>query len=132
MLELCRMRISDDTIERVCQEEGKRAGAWMKSDPTPGHMMEKAAGEMEFSTDGVKINTTDGWAEMRLNVLARRESADAAEPSRWNDRVLPEPSGAVGVVRDCQLREGRSQLDADVQACRRQERHTSERDRRRS
>jgi hypothetical protein len=27
LLELCRMRISDDTIERVCQEEGQRAGA---------------------------------------------------------------------------------------------------------
>jgi hypothetical protein len=95
LLELCRMRLSDDTIERVCQEEGKRAGAWMKTDEAPAELMREAAGEMEFSTDGVKINTTEGWSEMRLNVLAKRESADAAEPSRWNDRVLPEPSARL-------------------------------------
>lgn len=95
LLELCRMRISDDTIERVCQEEGAGAAAWIKSDPTPGQMMEKAAGEMEFSTDGVKINTTDGWAEMRLNVLCKREPATPAEPAQWNDRVLPEPTARL-------------------------------------
>jgi hypothetical protein len=105
LLELCRMRISDDTIERVCQEEGQRAGAWMKSDQAPGKMMAEAPGEMEFSTDGVKINTTDGWAEMRLNVLCKRESAAAAEPAQWNDRVLPEPSARLAwcAIAPCRL-----------------------------
>lgn len=92
LMELCRMRVSDDTIERVCQEEGKRAGAWMKSDQTPRNMMDLAPGEMEFSTDGVKVNTTRGWMEMRLNVLDKRTPAAPATPAEWNERVLPEPS----------------------------------------
>jgi len=92
LLELCRMRISDDTIERICQEEGARAGRWMKQDPTPRQKFAEAAGEMEFSTDGVKVNTTDGWAEMRLNILCKRESASPATPAQWDDRVLPEPT----------------------------------------
>lgn len=105
LLELCRMRISDDTIERVCQEEGKRAGAWMKTDQAPRQMMAKAPGQMEFSTDGVKVNTTEGWAEMRLNVLAKRESAAPAEPDQWNDRVLPEPSARLAwcAIAPCRL-----------------------------
>ena len=105
LLELCRMRISDDTIERVCQEEGKRAGAWMKSDESPGKRMSRAAGEMEFSTDGVKVNTTRGWAEMRLNILAKRESAAPAGPAQWNDRVLPEPSARLAwcAIAPCRI-----------------------------
>lgn len=105
LLELCHMRLSDDTIERVCQEEGKRARAWMQSDVTPRQMMERGAGEMEFSSDGVKINTTAGWAEMRLNVLCKRESAASAEPAQWNDRVLPEPTARVAwcAIADCRL-----------------------------
>jgi hypothetical protein len=105
LLELCRMRVSDDTIERVCQEEGKRAGAWMKSDEAPKQMMAKAPGQMEFSTDGVKVNTTEGWVEMRLNVLSKRESAAPAEPSEWNDRVLPDPSARLAwcAIAPCRL-----------------------------
>jgi|ERR1051326_7929465 hypothetical protein len=104
LLELSRLRVSDDTIERVCQEEGQRAAAWMKSDEAPGEMMKKASGELEFSTDGVKVNTTEGWAEMRLNVLAKRELAAAAEPGQWNDRVLPEPQARLArcAVAPCQ------------------------------
>jgi hypothetical protein len=66
--------------------------------------MAKAKGEMEFSTDGVKINTTQGWMEMRLNVLAKRESAAPAQPAQWNDRVLPEPSARLAwcAIAPCQ------------------------------
>jgi hypothetical protein len=105
LLELCGMRISDDTIERVCQEEGQRGGVWMKSAESPGRMMAQAPGEMEFSSDGVKINTTEGWAEMRLNVLCKRESGRGVEPSQWNDRVLPEPSARLAwcAIAPCRL-----------------------------
>lgn len=91
LLELCHLRISDDTIERVCQEEGQRCGRWMMQDPATGQMLEKAPGELEFSTDGVKINTVNGWSELRLNILAKRVAAPPATPQQWNDRVLSEP-----------------------------------------
>jgi hypothetical protein len=105
LLELCQMRISDDTIERVCQEEGQRARLWMKSDELPGQMMAQAAGEMEFSSDGVKVNTTAGWAEMRLNVLCKRESGCGVQPAQWNDRVLPEPSARLAwcAIAPCRI-----------------------------
>ena len=50
--EFCRRVVSDDTIERVCQEEGERAKAWMEQSPEPVKAFEKAAGQAEFSTDG--------------------------------------------------------------------------------
>ena len=95
LLELCRMRVSGDTIRAVCDEEGERAGRWVRSDDAPAEALAGAAGELEFSTDGVKVNTTGGWCEMRLSVLGKRESGEAATPGDWADRVLPEPTARV-------------------------------------
>jgi hypothetical protein len=97
--EFCHVAVSDDTIERVCQEEGERAKAWMEQSPEPVKAFKKAAGQAEFSTDGVKINTTGGWREMRLSVLARREAARPCEPSEWDQRVLNEPTVRISTCR---------------------------------
>jgi len=70
--EFCHLDVSDDTIERVCQEEGERAQQWMKTSDEPAKMMSQAQGQVEFSTDGVKVNTTESWREMRLSTFARR------------------------------------------------------------
>lgn len=95
LLELCRMRVSNDTIRAVCDEEGERAGKWVRSDDAPAKALAGAAGEWEFSTDGVKVNTTGGWCEMRLSVLDKRESGEPAGPQEWADRVLPAPAARV-------------------------------------
>lgn len=95
--ELCHIQVSDDTIERVCQEEGQRAGKWMKEADAPADSFAKAKGEAEFYTDGVKVNTVDGWREMRLSVMAKRESAASAGPKEWKDRVLGDPTARIAL-----------------------------------
>jgi hypothetical protein len=49
------------------------------------------------------VNTVDGWREMRLSVVARREAGTPALPSGWDQRVLPEPTArlAVCAIADC-------------------------------
>ena len=103
--EMCRMRVSNDTIRAECDEEGARAGRWARSEKALAGKMAKAAGELEFSSDGMKINTVNGWAEMRLSVLDKRESAAAAEPEQWADRVLPEPTARLAwcQIAPCRL-----------------------------
>ena len=90
--EFCHLGVSDDTIERVCQEEGARARRWSEESPAPAAAFAAAAGRAEFATDGVKVNTVGGWREMRLSVLARREPSDACDPADWDDRVLRDPT----------------------------------------
>jgi len=97
LAELCHIQISDDTIERVCQEEGQRAKGWISQSPEPARVLRKAAGQAEFYTDGVKINTTGGWREMRLSVLAKRPPARPAKPSQWKERVLEEPTARLAI-----------------------------------
>jgi hypothetical protein len=89
--ELCLLKVSNDTIRRVSEEEGKVAQGWMAKSDRPGELFRQASGDQEFYTDGVTVNTTEGWRDLRLNVLDKREAGLAATPQQWEDRVLPEP-----------------------------------------
>lgn len=95
--ELCHLDVSDDTIERVCQEEGERARRWCQADDAPAQMFAKASGQVEFSTDGTCINTVDGWREMRLSTVLKREPTSPAEAGRWDDRVLNAPTAKLSI-----------------------------------
>jgi hypothetical protein len=95
--ELCHITVSDDTIERICQEEGQRAQKWMNESDAPVKSFAAATGQAEFYTDGVKVNTTGGWREMRLSVLAKRQAALPATPAQWKDRVLSAPTARMAV-----------------------------------
>jgi len=88
--EVCQMQVSDDTIERVCQEEGEQIRKWLSEAVEPVKAFESASGRPEFYSDGLKVNTVDGWREMRLNLLQKRESASPCEPKGWRERVLPD------------------------------------------
>jgi hypothetical protein len=91
--ELSHITVSDDTIERVCQEEGIGAADWIQSAPQAAESFTQAPGQAELYTDGLMINTTtDGWREMRLSVLAKRPAGAAAEPGDWSKRLLEEPT----------------------------------------
>jgi hypothetical protein len=95
--EFCHIEVSDDTIERVSQEEGERARKWMNESSDPVEAFQQASGDAEFSTDGVKINTVDEWREMRLSVLAKRKPSAACVPEDWCDRVLEEPTVRLSI-----------------------------------
>lgn len=103
--ELCQLHTSNDTVRAVCNEEGEQAGRWMRQDSASVSPLHEAAGELEFSTDGTSVNTTEGWREIRLSVLSRREAAAPALPQEWNKRVLPEPTVRLGwsMIADSRL-----------------------------
>lgn len=90
--ELCLLKVSNDTIRNVSEEEGEAARQWIGTSPQPGEVFKQAKGDQEFYTDGVTVNTTQGWRDLRLNVMNKREAGLAASPQQWADRVLPEPS----------------------------------------
>lgn len=90
--EIAHMGVSDDTIERVCQHEGEEVRKWLRGDEKTVESFGRAAGEPEFYSDGLKVNTTGGWREMRLNLLQKRDRATPVSPEQWERRVLPEAS----------------------------------------
>jgi hypothetical protein len=94
LAELCLLKVSNDTIRKVSEEEGRAVGEWIGNSSMPGEVFQKAEGETEFYTDGVTVNTTKGWRDLRLNVMGKREAGLGVTPQQWAEsgRVLPEPT----------------------------------------
>jgi hypothetical protein len=94
LAELCLLKISNDTIRTVSEEEGQAAQRWIDKSPRPAEVFQQAKGEQEFYTDGVTVNTTEGWRDLRLNVMDKREAGLPVTPQQWAEagRVLPEPA----------------------------------------
>ena len=95
LAELCQLQVSNDVVRRVCNEEGEQAVQWLKNAEAPAQQMAQATGEVEFYSDGVKVNTVDGWREMRVSVFAKRERSGPAQPQEWDQRVLEKPTCRV-------------------------------------
>ena len=95
--ELCHVQTSNDVVREICDEEGDGMRKWMNNSPEPQKVFAAASGVVEFSTDGLKINTVGGWREIRLSVISKREPVAAAAPEDWGDRVLNPPTARMAV-----------------------------------
>jgi hypothetical protein len=100
LLELSHVQVSNDLVRRVCDEEGKSIQKWMNHSEQPAKAFAAAEGSVEFSTDGLKINTVNGWREIRQSVFCKRPPAAPAAASQWKDRLLEEPTVRIAI---CQI-----------------------------
>lgn len=100
--ELCGIRVSDQTIRRACQRSGQRAKAYLEQADDAAERVRQADGQRECSTDGVKVNTTHGWREMRAVTASKREAGESRGIRHWRKRHLPEPSATLcwGAIAD--------------------------------
>jgi hypothetical protein len=93
LLELCLLKVSNDTIRKVSEEEGRAVQKWIQKSSRPAEVFGQGKGDTEFYTDGVTVNTRKGWRDLRLNIMDKREAGLPVTPQKWADsgRVLPEP-----------------------------------------
>jgi hypothetical protein len=103
--ELCHLQLSNDVVRRVCDEEGKSVQGWMNHSPELKKAFDSAQGGVEFSTDGLKINTIDGWREIRQSVISKRTPAPPVAAEKWDDRSLEPPTVrlAVCAIAHCNI-----------------------------
>jgi hypothetical protein len=95
--ELCHLQLSNDVVRRVCDEEGRAVQRWMYESSQPARAFAAAKGVVEFSTDGLKINTVGGWREIRQSVLSKRPPAAPAKAEQWEGRPLEEPTVRMAI-----------------------------------
>jgi hypothetical protein len=105
LAELCHLQISNDVVRRICDQEGKSVQQWMNQSPEPKKIFDQAKGVVEFSTDGLKINTVDGWREIRQSVISKRTPALPVGAEQWNDRPLEPPTVRLAIcgIAPCNL-----------------------------
>ena len=103
--ELCHLSVSNDVVRRVCDEEGEAARKWMNQAPQVKQAFDAAQGVVEFSTDGLKVNTVDGWREIRQSVISKRTPALPASSQQWDQRPLETPTVRVATcaIAHCDL-----------------------------
>jgi hypothetical protein len=97
--ELCGWSISDESIRQACYAEADRVAAWVDADERAYRGFIHAAGDVELQIDAAKVNTTDGWRDMKIVVYAKRARGEAATPAQWGRRALPEPAARVAFAR---------------------------------
>jgi hypothetical protein len=103
--EMSHLQVSNDVVRQVCDEEGQAVRKWMRSSPEPKKLFDAAEGVVEFSTDGLKVNTVNGWREIRQSVMSKRNRAIAAVPEDWDKRVLEPPTVRLAIcgIANCHL-----------------------------
>jgi hypothetical protein len=92
LADLCGWHISDERLRQACHEEARRIAQWQTDNPAAVVAFPKAAGVIEFQTDGVKVNTDTGWRDMKIGIFAKRPLGPSATPEEWDTRTLPAPS----------------------------------------
>jgi hypothetical protein len=68
---------------------------WLRNDPAAVEPFEAAAGEVEVQVDAGKVNTIDGWRDLKVVAFAKRPLGQSATPAEWDTRQLPRPSARV-------------------------------------
>ena len=92
---LCGIRVSDQTIRRACDGVGQQARAYLQQEVMATEPVADAVGERECTLDGAKVNTTEGWREIRAVVMCKREPGQPAGVRHWKKRNLPAPAARV-------------------------------------
>lgn len=81
-----------EIVRRVCYRQADQLADQREAASPEIEPFQKASGEMEFQTDATKINTTDGWRDMKLFVFAKRKAGPPAPAEQWDKRSLPAPT----------------------------------------
>lgn len=95
LAEFCGLQVSDTTIRKVAQEHGAAANEWLRTEPEAVKEFRAERGEIEFTTDGTCVNTTEGWREMKVGIFSKRDVGESALPEEWDSRTLPAPKVRV-------------------------------------
>jgi hypothetical protein len=100
--------LDDNTIRRPCHATAARASSTRERRAT-AKAFAQAEGDLELQIDAGKVNSLDGWRDVKLAVLARREPGEPIAPSEWDRRDLPAPTvrSVVAAVEEAEAFGGR-------------------------
>jgi len=93
--ECCGWTVCDETIRQTCQAEAAKITEFRAESPAIAEAFTDATGDVEFQTDAAKVNTKEGWRDMKIGIFASRERGEAATPAEWDKRNLPAPTTRV-------------------------------------
>jgi hypothetical protein len=89
--ELCGWQVDDEVIRQTTHAEAQRA-ARQRPTRSDAAAFATASGEVEVLIDAGKVNTRDGWRDVKVGLFLRRNAGSPATPAEWGQRDLPAPT----------------------------------------
>jgi hypothetical protein len=99
LTEACGWFVSDELLRHVCYREGARIEAWLDVDEQAYQHFLAAAGQIEVEIDAAKVNSVDGWRDVKIGIFAKREPGAKATPEKWEKRDLPDPTARMAFAK---------------------------------
>ncbi len=89
--ELAGWQLDDETIRRLCHQTAREAHDGREQRAT-AEVFAEASGDWESHIDAGKVNTLEGWRDVKVAIFARRERGEPASTAEWDQRDLPAPT----------------------------------------
>jgi hypothetical protein len=88
--EMLGVELCPETVRKVVEGHGKQMARFQAVDTTSEKAFQKAAGEVEFTTDAGKVCTREeGWKDLKIAVISKREAGEPTTPEHWKKQRLP-------------------------------------------
>ena len=117
--ELAGWSIGAEALRRTTHAEAAAAAEGRAERTALPEAFAKASGEQELHIDAGKVNTPEGWRDVKVAVFACRERGPAATAGDYEQRQLPAPTArsVVAAVEECGAFGGRCQAERGGWGC---------------
>ena len=91
LAEVAGWELDDNTIRHLCHATAGRASAG-RAERSTAAAFAQAEGDLELQIDAGKVNTLEGWRDVKVAVFERRERGEPTTAAAWDERDLPAPA----------------------------------------
>jgi len=82
--------LDENTIRQLCHATATRATTTRDQRDTAAAFAQ-VEGDLELQIDAGKVNTLQGWRDVKVAAMTRRRRGKSIAPGRWDQRDLPRP-----------------------------------------
>jgi hypothetical protein len=88
--EMLGVDLCPETVRTLVEGRGQEMARFQTEDTASEKAFQKAAGEVEFTTDAGKVNTREeGWKDLKIGVVSKRQAGEPTTPDHWQKQRLP-------------------------------------------
>jgi hypothetical protein len=91
LLEVAGWKLDDNTLRQLCHSVAQQAASSREQRAT-AEAFAQAEGDRELQIDAGKVNTFEGWRDVKVAVFDRRERSASTTALEWDERDLPAPT----------------------------------------
>ena len=92
------LEVSHETIRKLCHQEAPKVQQFVEESAEVPKDFIAAKGNVEITIDATKVNTLEGWRDMKIGIFIKRLQGEGVDITYWdkrNRRMLPDENACV-------------------------------------